>query len=52
MRRKIEELQRNLEEVVTFVQTDLRESLEDYVRQQERAIVPRPLVRPPKARED
>lgn len=52
MRRKIEDLQQNLEEVVHFVQTDLREELENYLRREERAIVPRPLSRPPKKKDD
>lgn len=52
MRRKIEELQQNLEDVVRFVQIDLREELESYLRREKRAIVPRPLSRPPTPRED
>jgi MerR family transcriptional regulator/heat shock protein HspR len=52
MRRKIEELQQSLEEVVRFVQIDLREELETYLRRRERAIVPRPLTRPPTPKED
>ena len=52
MRRKIEELQQNLEDVVRFVQIDLREEMESYLRREKRAIVPRPLSRPPTPRED
>jgi MerR family transcriptional regulator/heat shock protein HspR len=52
MRRKIEDLQHNLEEVVRFVQTDLREELEHFLRREEGAIIPRPLARPPRPKED
>lgn len=48
MRRKMEELQRNLDEVVHFVRRDLREELEQYLRREAKAIVPKPLTKPPK----
>jgi MerR family transcriptional regulator/heat shock protein HspR len=47
MRHKIVELQTSLEEVVRFVQTDLKSELEHYLRREEKAVVPRGLHRPP-----
>ena len=52
MRRKIEELQHSMDEVVRFVQTDLRDELESYLQRRGKEIVPRPLTRPPERRED
>ncbi len=52
MREKILELQRNLEEVVQFITTDLRTELEQYLRREEKAVIPKPLTRPPKPLED
>ena len=52
MRRKIEDLQSNLEEVVRFVQTDLKHELEQYLRRQEKAVMPKPLTSPVKSWED
>lgn len=52
MRRKMIDLQVSLEEVVRFVQTDLRQELEQYLRREEKAVVPKPLVQPPKPWED
>jgi MerR family transcriptional regulator/heat shock protein HspR len=48
MRRKMEDLQRSLDEVVDFVRGDLREELEHYIRREAKAIVPKPLTKPPK----
>lgn len=47
MRKKIEDLQRSLEEVVQFVRKDLRQELEQYLRRQEKAVVPKSLADPP-----
>ncbi|MHB8766321.1 MAG: MerR family transcriptional regulator [Deferrisomatales bacterium] len=52
MRRKMEDLQRSLDEVVQFVQSDLRHELEHYLRREEKAVIPVPLTRPPAPRED
>ncbi len=52
MRRKLEDLQQHLDEVVRFVQTDLRDEFEQYLRRQEKAVVPRPLSGPPAPRPD
>jgi MerR family transcriptional regulator, heat shock protein HspR len=52
MRRKIIDLQSSLEEVVKFVQTDLKQELEQYLRREEKAVVPKPLFHPPKPWED
>jgi len=52
MRHKILELQASLEEVVQFVQTDLRSELEQYLRREEKAVVPRGLHRPPEPWKD
>lgn len=52
MRRKLEDLQQNLDEVVRFVQTDLRHEFEQYLRRQEKAVVPKPLSGPPAPRAD
>ena len=52
MRRKIIELQQSLEEVVQFVQRDLRQELEQYLRREEKAVVPKDLVGPPRRREE
>ncbi len=48
MRRKIEDLQQSLEEVVRFVREELRTELEQYLRRQEKAVLPKPLAGPPK----
>ncbi len=47
MRRTIEELQEHLDEVVRFVREELRAELERYLRQQEKAVVPKAFSRPP-----
>jgi MerR family transcriptional regulator/heat shock protein HspR len=52
MRRKIESLQTDLEEVIRFVQQDLRRELEQYLRREEKAVIPKPLTRPPKPWEE
>jgi MerR family transcriptional regulator/heat shock protein HspR len=52
MRRTIEDLQTNLEEVVRFVQTDLKQELEQYLRRQEKAVMPAPLTDLTRIRED
>jgi len=52
MRRKIIDLQTSLEEVVRFVQSDLKQELEQYLRREEKAVVPRHLFHPPKPWED
>ncbi len=52
MRHKILELQGSLEEMVRFVQTDLRNELEQYLRREEKAVVPRGLHRPPEPWKD
>jgi len=52
MRHKILELQTHLEEVVRFVQTDLKTELEHYLRREEKAVVPRGLHRPPERWKD
>lgn len=46
MRSHIEDLQQNLEEVVGFVQNDLRSELTQYLRRQEKAVIPKPLTAP------
>ena len=48
MRRKIESLQTDLEEVIRFVQQDLRREVEQYLRREEKAVIPKPLIHPPK----
>lgn len=45
MRRRIEELQQELEEVIQFVRVDLRQELEQYLRREEKAVLPEPLSR-------
>lgn len=52
MRRKIIELQQSLEDVVRFVHTDLRHELEQYLRREEKAVVPKDLAGPPRRREE
>jgi MerR family transcriptional regulator/heat shock protein HspR len=52
MRSRIEDLQQSLEEVVGFVQHDLRAELEQYLRRQEKAVIPRPLTTPVKSPSD
>jgi MerR family transcriptional regulator/heat shock protein HspR len=52
MRDKIEDLQQSLEDVVEFVQNDLRNELEQYLRRQEKAVIPRPLTTPRKSPAD
>lgn len=52
MRRKIIDLQTSLDEVVRFVQTDLKQELEQYLRREEKAVVPKHLFHPPKPWED
>ncbi len=52
MRRKIEELQQSLDEMVRFVREELRAELEHYLRRREKAVVPKPLGRPPKPWDD
>ena len=47
MRRTIEDLQTHLEEVVRFVQTDLKQELEQHLRRQEKALMRVPPRRPP-----
>lgn len=47
MRRKMEDLQRSLEEVVRFVRGDLREELDQYLRREAKAVIPKPLTKPP-----
>ena len=48
MRNRIEDLQQSLDEVVGFVQNDLRSELAQYLRRQEKAIIPKPLTTPSK----
>jgi MerR family transcriptional regulator/heat shock protein HspR len=48
MRSRIEDLQQNLEELVAFVQNDLRGELAQYLRRQEKAVIPKPLTTPQK----
>lgn len=52
MRKKIIDLQTHLEELMRFVQTDLKQELEQYLRREEKAVVPKHLFRPPKPWED
>ncbi|MDW7711294.1 MAG: MerR family transcriptional regulator [Deferrisomatales bacterium] len=52
MRQKIIDLQTSLDEVVRFVHTDLRQELEQFLRREEKAVVPKPLFQPPKPWED
>lgn len=52
MRGRIEELQRDLDEVVRFVRSELREELEHYLRREAKPLVPRPLAPPPRTREE
>ncbi|MEW6486615.1 MAG: MerR family transcriptional regulator [Thermodesulfobacteriota bacterium] len=52
MRRKIIDLQTHLEDLMRFVQTDLKQELEQYLRREEKAVVPKHLFRPPKPWED
>lgn len=52
MRRKIIDLQTHLDELMRFVQTDLKQELEQYLRREEKAVVPKHLFRPPKPWED
>lgn len=52
MRRKIVELQKDLDEMVRFVQTDLRREVEQFLRRQEKAMIPKPLSRPPQPAEE
>lgn len=51
MRARIEELQRGLDDVVHFVQTELREELERYLRREAKALVPTHLAPPPRTRQ-
>ncbi|GAB4257549.1 MAG: helix-turn-helix transcriptional regulator [Deferrisomatales bacterium] len=48
MRSKIELLQQSLDEMVRFVREELKHELEQYLRRQEKAVVPKPLAHPPK----
>ncbi len=52
MRKRIEELQTSLEEVMKFVHEDLRAELEHHLRRGEKAVVPKPRARPPKTTEE
>ena len=52
MRHKILELQTSLEEMVRFLQVDLKSELEHYLRREEKAVVPRGLHRPPEPWKD
>jgi MerR family transcriptional regulator/heat shock protein HspR len=52
MRKRIEELQESLDHVVHFVQDDLREQVESFLRRERGAIVPRPPARPPRPKGD
>jgi len=52
MRERIEELQQNLDQVVRFVQEDLRRELEQFLRQQEKAVIPKPFSGLPREREE
>ena len=52
MRARIEELQRGLDDVVHFVQTELREELDRYLRREAKALVPKHLAPPPRPRDD
>lgn len=47
MREKIEHLQATLDEVVRFVNVELKEELAHYCRREEKAVVPHPLAKPP-----
>ena len=49
MRRRIEELQRDVDELVEFVRSDLRSEIEGALRRAEKPIVPRPETKPPRA---
>jgi MerR family transcriptional regulator/heat shock protein HspR len=51
MRARIEELQRDLDGVVHFVQTELRDELERYLRREAKALVPKHLAPPPGPRQ-
>jgi len=51
MRNRIEDLQQSLDAVVGFVQKDLRAELDQFLRGQEKAIIPKPLTMPMKAPE-
>lgn len=51
MRARIEELQRGLDDVVHFVQTELRDELERYLRREAKALVPKHLAPPPRPRD-
>jgi len=48
MRAKIEMLQSGLDEVVRFVHDEMRDEMERYCRRSEKAVIPRPLARPPR----
>ncbi|MBI5018020.1 MAG: MerR family transcriptional regulator [Deltaproteobacteria bacterium] len=52
MRARIEELQRGLDEVVHFVQTELREEMDRYLRREAKALVPKHLAPPPRPRDE
>lgn len=52
MRDRIEQLQQDLDEVTRFVQQDLRHELEQFLRRQDKAVMPKPLSGLPRQRKE